>query len=36
MAAKPLEELNALLSAHNIEAVVTKRPSTPTDDNIPF
>jgi hypothetical protein len=36
MAAKPLEELNALLSARSIEPVVAKKPSTPFDDDIPF
>jgi TIR domain len=36
MAAKPLEELNTLLSARGIEPVVAKKPSTPFDDDIPF
>jgi hypothetical protein len=36
MAAKPLKELNALLSASGIEPVAAKKPPTPFDDEIPF
>jgi hypothetical protein len=36
MAAKPLQELNGLLSANRIDPVVAKKPYIPSDDEIPF